>query len=86
MEVEGVLPFSQDSATVPYPEPYFNVHFNIIPSTPSSPKCSLLLHSVTEMFLYISHPSHAFSVSRLSHYARFDYTNNIWYTIAAWTG
>jgi hypothetical protein len=71
METEGSLPCSQQSVTVPHTESYdaahnliscFSTHFNIILSTPGSPKYFIPLRFSCHHILYISHMCSSFPV------------------------
>jgi hypothetical protein len=91
METRCSLPHPQDPATCPYPQPaqsgpcppshVLKIHFNVIPSTPGSPKWSPSLRSPHQNAVCTSLFPRTCYLSRPSHCSRFDYPNNIWWWV-----
>ena len=92
MEPEDSLPYSQESATCPYPEPHkysrcppfhvLKIQFNItLPSRPGPYKWSLSLRFTHQNPIYTSPLLHTCYMTHPSHSSRFDHPNNIWWAV-----
>jgi hypothetical protein len=84
MKYEGSLPYSKESTTGPYFQPYKSSlhHISIrtililvLPFRPRSTEYSL---SCFRPIFYMSHLSHSVCMPHLSYFARADHRNDIW--------